>query len=134
MNDLSDIELGDTILNIILNETNIFNTQLSYNNIYDRKIVVSLRAEYLHKLAIASINVTQLPMLIRPNEPENGKYSPYILNESSHIYNSFDTVVKNKYNNSLKTEHQDVLYKTINYLNNIKFKINKDVLNYILNE
>jgi len=51
--------------------------------------------EYLHKLNISCINVTQLPMLVNPNSPDkNGNYLPYIHGETSHIYNTFDTIVK----------------------------------------
>jgi hypothetical protein len=43
-------------------------------------------------------------MLIKPRLPEtNGEYFPYILPEISHIYNSFDTVIKQKYDNKFNT-------------------------------
>jgi hypothetical protein len=81
------------------------------------------------------INVTQLPMVAMPNRPDqNGKYFPYIHSEISHIYNSFDTVVKKKFEIRDQVENQQVLNKTINYLKKTAFTINNEVLNFILSE
>jgi hypothetical protein len=74
-------------------------------------------------------------MLIVPRSPSiDGKYLPYISPEISHIYNSFDTIIKNKFDNKFNTEGQENISITINYLNSVKFKINQDLLNYILSE
>ena len=98
---------------------------LSYK---DKIVFVEINQDYLNKLNISCINVTQLPMLILPNEPSiDGKYLPYILPEISHIYNSFDSIVKNKYNNRDKSENQNSLNKIITYLNKTRFKINIDI-------
>jgi len=74
-------------------------------------------------------------MLVKPNSPTiENKYFPYIQGEISHIYNTFDSVVKNKHSIRDKVENQQVMNQSINYLNNTPFKINLDVLDFILNE
>jgi hypothetical protein len=74
-------------------------------------------------------------MLIKPNNPTNeGFYAPYVKGEISHIYNTFDTIIKNKYDLRDKVENQEVLNNTIKYLNNTRFSINKEVLDFVLTE
>jgi hypothetical protein len=74
-------------------------------------------------------------MIVPPISPdENGKYLPYINGEISHIYNTFDTIVKKKYDIRDQVENKGTLIKTINYLNNTAFTINKQVLDFILDE
>jgi len=98
------------------------------------EINLLMNDDYLHKITISTINITQLPMLIVPNKGVNDKYFPYLTPEISHIYNSFDTIIKNKYDNMYNTECQVNISNTITYLNSIKFKINVDFLNYISSE
>jgi len=74
-------------------------------------------------------------MLIKPRLPEtNGEYFPYILPEISHIYNSFDTVIKQKYDNKFNTEGEENIVNTIVYLNSIAYKINNKVLSLLIYE
>jgi len=70
---------------IIGDKTNLFTSELrTFNN--NREVIISISEEYLHKLNISCINVTQLPMLVNPNSPDkNGNYLPYIHGETSHI-------------------------------------------------
>ena len=99
-----------------------------------REVFITIGEDYLHKLNVAMINVTQLPMLVVPNNPDkDGKYFPYIHSEISHIYNTFDTVVKQKFEIRDKVENQEVLNKTISYLNKTAFTINNEVLDFIVN-
>ena len=54
-------------------------------------------------------------MLHKPNEPDSdGKYLPYIHGEISHIFNTFDKIVKRKYDIRDQVENQSVLIDTIN--------------------
>jgi len=126
--------LGDSILRLILKNCNII-SEIHTTSKNKTNINLTMTSEFIHKVSISSIKVTQLPMLILPRCPnEDGKYFPYILPEISHIYNSFDTIIKNKYDNKFITEGQENIVDTINYLNKIKFRINNDVLDYIVNE
>jgi len=133
-NNLAIFELGDTVVNILENHTNILERVLVTNNNV-REVFISVKEEYLNKLNVSVINITQLPMLVKPNSPTiENKYFPYIQGEISHIYNTFDSVVKNKHSIRDKVENQQVMNQSINYLNNTPFKINLDVLDFILNE
>jgi len=128
------LTLGDTILTIILKNNNIFGEIQKIVN-YKSQIYIYIKNSYIHKLAISSINITQLPMLVKPRDPDSeDNYAPYLKSEISHIYNSFDSIIKNKFTNKFNTENQRVLNKTISYLNNIEYTINVKVLSYLLDE
>jgi hypothetical protein len=59
--------LGDTLLRMLLKDDSVFNTSYKTSQI---KTNITI-----HKLAISSINVTQLPLLVPGNEPElDGKH------------------------------------------------------------
>lgn len=84
-------------MRINLDKTEILTSNLKtlYNN---KEVLISINDEYIKKLNISCININQLFMLIQVNESDkNGKYLPYINVEISHIYNTFDTIVKSKY-------------------------------------
>lgn len=132
--DLDKFEVGDDIMNILEKRSGILERNIvTKNNL--KEVFITLGQDYLQKLNVSMINVTQLPMLVVPNMPElDGKYFPYIHSEISHIYNSFDTVVKQKFEIRDKVENQQVLNKTISYLNKTAFTINNDVLDFILTE
>jgi len=39
-------------------------------------------------------------MLVKPRDPDSeDNYAPYLKSEISHIYNSFDSIIKNKFTN-----------------------------------
>jgi DNA-directed RNA polymerase len=134
MDQKDKLVLGDTILSIILKYGKIFNQENKTTNNHTYTYIY-IKTAYIHKLAISSINVTQLPMLYPPRNPDKkGNYAPYLDSSISHIYNPFDSIVKNKFTNKFKTENQESLVETISYLNNIKFQINKDVLYFLLEE
>ena len=74
-------------------------------------------------------------MLFRPNLLyDDGKYLPYLKSEISYIYNTFDIIVKKKYHLIDPVENQKVLIESVNYINNTRFTINKDVLNFVVGE
>ena len=74
-------------------------------------------------------------MLVEPNKVNNDrKYLPYLSGELSHIYNPFDTIIKNKYDQMITTKNSENIEYTIHSLNSVKFKINEEMLNYIIEE
>jgi hypothetical protein len=92
---------------IIEDNTNIFTTQFSISNNI-REVNISINEDFFYKLNISCFNVTQLPMLVKPNSPhENGKYLPYIHHEICHIYKTFYSIVKHKYDIRDKGENQE---------------------------
>ena len=132
--------LGDVLLNIILKEHRIFKvdiqTEWGINVKHINTILtLTLQDDYKHKLVLRNTTITQLPMLIKPSDAdENGKYFPNVLPEISHIYNSFDNIIKNKYDQLYNTTNQGTLISTIKTLNSVKFMINKRLLSYIMAE
>jgi len=124
MDSINKLTLGDTILTIILKNDKVFGEVHKFIN-NKTQIYIYIKESYIHKLAISSINITQLPMLVKPRDPDSeDNYAPYLKSEISHIYNSFDTIIKNKFTNKFNTQNQRFLNKTISYLNNIEFSIN----------
>lgn len=123
-------EIGNTILKLMIDKTEVDSTYVTstYNS---KELMVTIDSEYLKKLNVSSIDVTQLPRLTIPNKPfEDGKYLPYQLPEISHIYNTFDTIVKKIFNLKFNVENQDVLNESVCYLNNTAFNINNYMLNF----
>jgi DNA-directed RNA polymerase len=126
--------LGNSILTLILNKCDLIKEiHTISNNVV--QISLGIDKKLFHKITISTVNVTQLPMLVKPRDPGiDASYIPYLYPEISHIFNSFDTIVKNKYDNMVATEEQGKIVHTINYLNNVKFKINHDVLDILVTE
>jgi len=45
---------------------------------YKSQNYIYIKNSYIHKLAISSINITQLPMLVKPRDPDSeDNYAPY---------------------------------------------------------
>jgi hypothetical protein len=61
------------------------------------------------------------------------KYFPYI-NPDSSTLNLEGELIKSKYNQRYKTNSSPILINSINYLNSMKFRINKKMLKFVLNE
>jgi hypothetical protein len=130
----SAVILGETLLEIILSNSKLF--ERDYKRTGDNvEIFIKTKSTFINKLIISSINITQLPMLIKPREVlENNIYSPYYDPEIYHIYNPFDTVIKPKYDQRELSISSPIINNCINYLNSIKFKINNEVLYFIIND
>lgn len=90
-------------MRIILDKTEIVTSELNTIN-NNRDVIIKMDTDYLKKLKISVINVTQLPMLFIPNATyDDGKYCPYLNSEISHIYNPFDTILKKKHDLKIHT-------------------------------
>jgi hypothetical protein len=79
MNEAELLNLGDTVLRFILNKSDVLSEYyITENNNTTIKLIIN--NQFLHDLTISSINITQLPMLIKPRLPKaNGEYFPYML-------------------------------------------------------
>ena len=62
MSQKDKLVLGDSIVSIIVEKSNIFQLNKITKN-EKSEVIVYIKPEYLHKLAISSINITQLPKL-----------------------------------------------------------------------
>jgi hypothetical protein len=79
MNEAELLNLGDTVLRFILNKSDVLSEYyITENNNTTIKLIIN--NQFLHDLTISSINITQLPMLIKPRLPKaNVEYFPYML-------------------------------------------------------
>lgn len=128
------LSLGQTLVIILTTKTSVFE-EMMITEKGSREIIIRLKDDYVHKLNRGNIHFLNLPMLVRPNlATTDGLYLPYVLPESSHIYNPFDSIVHDKFDQKVKSESQGVLAKSINYLNSIPYRINKEVLEFLLTE
>ena len=70
-----------------------------------------------------------LPMICKPNIWSDKQYGGYLNNRI--IKNELITKTNI---HSHQMEYKDILYKSVNYLNSVKFKININLINYLENE
>nr|QWO71393.1 RNA polymerase [Termitomyces bulborhizus] len=75
------------------------------------------------------INPNTLPMICKPNEWSDSKFGGYLLNENKH-----EDIVTSSKEFAHKIVNKDSIYKTVNYLNSIKFEINSKLLDYLYSE
>ena len=128
------LSLGQTLEIILTSKTTVFE-EMMITEKGSREIIIKIKDDYIHKLNLGNIHFLQLPMLVRPKLAlQNGLYLPFLLPESSHIYNPFYSIVHPKYDNKFNTSSQGVLARSINYLNSIAYKINNEVLDFLLTE
>lgn len=104
-------------------------------NIKDSYNIFRLNDKFLSDLTIGSLSLLQLPMLTRPREIDSKEmYYPYINTDSTTLHLFEGGLIKSKYDQKFKTNGSDVLYRSVDYLNSMKFKINKVMLEFIITE
>nr|QWO71402.1 RNA polymerase [Asterophora parasitica] len=125
------IRLGDFFLNILTNyPSDIFEREFdqyeSYMNSVNVKIKININnyQEILDNLVIESF---ALPMVCPPNLWSNTEYGGYLLNNELK-----EDLITGSKNHGHTMINPDSLIQTINYMSSIKFKINEDLINYIL--
>jgi len=76
---------------------------------------------------LTNILPTNLPMICQPNKWSDTEYGGYLNNkiEKNNLIKGIGI------NNDHRIYNLNKLYDAINYLNSIKFKVNKEVLDYI---
>jgi len=127
--------LGDTLLHIITDNCDIIKEDMIQDAVNETHIVLKFNDKFASELSVGAINLLQLPMLTEPRKIEaNGIYLPYINSLTTNLYLFEGSLIKNKYNQKFKTKGNLNLYNSINYLNSMKFKINKTMLEFILLE
>lgn len=77
---------------------------------------------------LTNILPTNLPMICQPNKWSNTEYGGYLNNsiEKNNLISGLG------FGNAHKVKSLELLYKSINYLNSIEFRVNNELLNYIL--
>jgi DNA-directed RNA polymerase len=126
--------LGGSLLTLMLDNDKMFEREYVSKDEH-LKIYLKTKLTFLNKLIISSLNITQLPMLVKPRMiSSDNKYSPYLNPEIYHIYNPLDTVIKPKYDQREVSESSSVINSCVDYLNSIPFTINKEVLDLVITE
>uniref|UniRef100_P33539 Probable DNA-directed RNA polymerase n=1 Tax=Agaricus bitorquis TaxID=5343 RepID=RPOP_AGABT len=127
--------IGDTLLGLITANCDIVVEELKWNSGKDSQLEVRINDKFISNLTVSGINIVQLPMLTEPRKiSSDGLYFPYINSDTTNLHLFEGELIKGKYNLRDHTEASEMLYSSINYLNSIKFKINKAMLNFILAE
>ena len=127
--------LGDSLLRIILDNTDIFTEDLVEKKLKDSYSIIRINDKFISRLVTANLNVLQLPMLTEPREIDShGLYFPYINTDSTNLHLFEGSLIKSKHNQREETIGSELLYRSVNKLNRVKFKINKPMLNLVLEE
>jgi len=127
--------LGDTLLHIITDNSEVIKEDMIQDAANETHIFLKINDKFASELTVAGINLLQLPMLTEPRKIEgNGIYLPYINSLTTNLYLFEGSLIKTKYNQKFKTKGNMNLYNSINYLNSMKIKINKIMLEFILME
>nr|QWO71438.1 RNA polymerase [Termitomyces sp. T123] len=127
--------IGNSLLDLILETVDIFEVSgpLFRNGKYNKYI--RIKKDYFEFLNQELAHTKQLPMLVKPldwSDQELGMKGGFYTNEFKNIINS--NLIHYNNRNSGKNIITEVQTKAIDYLNNQRFKINKDVLTFLLKE
>lgn len=136
--------LGDTLLHLITDNCDIIVETLLRPNLKESFLILRFNDKFVNELTIGNISLLQLPMFTEPRKisitsEEKLKTPQYFrkayINTDSTILNLFDAgLIKFKYNHRDKTKGSEILYRAVYYLNSMKFRINKVMLNFVLTE
>jgi len=134
-NDIDYINLGENLYYLVENGSNLIESNLINHSLNNREIIVKINPIYINKVIRTNISLSLLPMVAPPKKIEKkGEYYPYYLNNTNVLALDECNVIKGKYDQRYYAQGSEEFYEGINYINNIKFKINKQMLNIVLNE
>jgi len=125
----SSLILGDFFMTILQQfPHDIFYREYMNNSFYTRDpFNLKINNEFIDELKQnLIINPNTLPMICEPKVWNNNSYGGFITNESR----ALDIITGSEYF-AHKVINKDSIYKAVNYLNSIKFKINKNLLDYL---
>jgi DNA-directed RNA polymerase len=124
------IKLGDLFLTVLQRfPHNLFEREILKNSYYTGeafKLVINTEFLEIIKQNII-INPNTLPMLCQPVKWYENVYGGYLTNSSRRL-----DIITGLGEISHKVENKNSIYKAVNFLNSIKFSINKNLLNYLL--
>lgn len=134
-NDTDFINLGETLYSLVVENSELIYTDLINKSQTRKETVVKINPIYLNKVISSNISLSLLPMVANPKDVEsNGDYYPYLVNNTNVLALEECKVIKGKYDQRFYSKGSEQFYDGINYINNLKFKINKDMLIVVLNE
>ena len=126
------IKLGDFFISILTTfPSDIFERDYIKYESFFNNVEVKLKYNinnYFEILDNLIIDPFSLPMICKPNLWSQDNFGGYLLNEDLK-----EKLITGSSQHDHHISNKDILYKTVNYMSSIKFGINKDVLNYIIN-
>ena len=141
----SRYKFGGLLLELILDEFDYIFVKNSLFEKSEHRIYISIKPEYLAILTGSIFNPIKLPMIAKPKEwefetlefsnkvKEMKKIGGYYLGEFNELSNNNNIIrqhIYNKFDSVLASEQ----IETINFLNQIPFEINKEVLEIVNKE
>ena len=129
------LKLGDTLYSLVVENSKLIETELRTISITNKELVVKIHSIYLNKLINSNISLSLLPMVSEPKDVEsNGDYYPYYLTNTNVLGLEECKVIKGKYDQKFYTKGSKQFYEGINSMNKIKFKINNEMLEFVISE
>jgi hypothetical protein len=127
------LKLGDTLYSLVAENSKLIEIRTISKT--SKESVVKIKSIYLNKLISSNISLSLLPMVSKPKEVDiNGEYYPFLLNNTNVLGLEECKVIKGKYDQKHYTIGSKEFYEGINTMNNIKFKINNEMLNFVISE
>src|SRR5882672_2943346 len=142
--------IGTALLDLVLENVDIL---IEKDTIYDyiekkNYKIISIKHDYRDELLRRSISTVMLPMIVKPldwkindinynlskNQSQDLVGGGYLTQEMKRIVNKYNTFIKQSYKNENKSVVGSIQVDTINYLNKQKFRINKEMLEFLLLE
>jgi hypothetical protein len=127
------LKLGDYFINIFTNEpTPMFEFGVDEDNHIETNSerIIKISPEYLDAIKeTIIIHPASLPMICEPLEWSENKFGGFI--ENKYIKDPINTGSKF---HGHEIKNKENLYKAVNHLNKTEFSVNKELLDYILNE
>jgi hypothetical protein len=126
------IKLGDFFISIFTQfPHNLFQRDFDISSYYTHEgVSLSLNHEYINDIKENIIvHPSSLPMVCTPNLWSKTSYGGYLENKNQKV-----GIITGPSIHKHNIENKEILYDAINYLNHIKFGVNKLLLNYLDNE
>jgi len=122
------IKLGDIFIQTFISPINPIFERLFLNDIYVLRVNEQFKEEILHNLIISP---QSLPMVSKPLTWGHGILGGNLLNNNDEYRNK---LVTGSAQHSHTTKTTSDIYNAVNKLNNLKFKVNTDLLDYLEND
>lgn len=141
LSDIDNLKLGSFFLDIFCTPpTNLFfrsfqpsdedENENDFDPNYSVLAVLELNPQYVETIINnIIIHPTSLPMICPPNKWDDHNYGGFLENKINH-----KDLITGSNHHTHNIENKGKLYNAINYLNNIEFIINNQLLNYLENE
>lgn len=129
INTINTLKLGDFFMTLLQTYPHdLFHRTIKINSYYTNEpSILNINNDYLEDIKKnIIINPITIPMICIPKNWTENVYGGFLSNEI--IESDIITGINNHHH---KIENKNLIYKAVNYLNSIKFGINRLLLNYI---